>query len=539
MFIATDVPPAVIGRAPTTRPKLLPAITWGLACVAAWTLNGCSGNGEIPPLTDLAVIPLPTSVTDQPGRAALGCNTLIQIDDACPDCVPAGQELIVSIRQALQCDGKRGATGPPIRFLAPATDLPPESYRLQIQPDQITVAASDTNGYLYAAQTLRQLALAVAADDKDPVQLPAGVIEDRPRYAWRGLMLDVARHFFTVDQVKPLIDAAAALKLNRFHLHLTDDQGWRIHIDSWPRLSEVGGATEVGGGQGGFYTQAEYADLVDYAARRGMILVPEIDMPGHINAALSAYGILNCDGVPADPYTGTDVGISSLCLDNDASRQFAADVIGEVAALTPGPYIHIGGDEAFEADDVLYARFISDIRDIVADNNKTMIGWEEAAEAVSDGTWIAQQWLLPERILPAAAAGAPIILSPYDRTYLSFIYDTDFPVGNVWAGALDIYTAYDWDPDTYAKGLDSARILGIEAAVWTEKIPTIADVQLSLFPRLLATAEVAWSDQARRQVDDFITRVASLQPLLDQLQLNYYQTRDIPWPAPSTSATAP
>src|SRR5260221_7536627 len=192
-------------------------------------------------------------------------------------------------------------------------------------------------------------------------------------------MLDVARHFFSVDEVKRFIDLEALHKMNRLHLHLADDQGWRIEIKKWPDLTAKGSRTEVGGTPGGFYSQAEYADLVTYAADRFITIVPEIDMPGHTNAALSSYAELNCDGQAPPAFTGTAVGFSALCVEKDVTYRFIDEVVGEIAALTKGPYFHMGGDEVKTLTPDQYRAFVERVQTIVQAHGKQMIGWDEVA----------------------------------------------------------------------------------------------------------------------------------------------------------------
>src|SRR5690606_7953007 len=228
-----------------------------------------------------------------------------------------------------------------------------EGYALEVTADRLVLEASTQAGIYRGLQTVIQLLpSAIVADQETPVDwlIPAVAIKDYPLYEYRGAMLDVSRHFFSVAEVKKYIDYMAAYKMNNLHLHLTDDQGWRIEIKSWPELTGIGASTQVGGGQGGFYTQEQYKDIVQYAADNYITIVPEIDMPGHTNAALSAYAELNCDGKATEPYTGTEVGFSTLCIDKDITYKFINDVIGELAAMTPGEYIHIGGDESHSTE---------------------------------------------------------------------------------------------------------------------------------------------------------------------------------------------
>ena len=228
------------------------------------------------------------------------------------------------------------------------TNLHDEGYKLDIKADSVLLTAGKPAGLFRGLPTIRQMLPARIESDHvqdGPWRISGGTITDYPHYGYRGALLDVARHFFSVADVKQFIDYLAAYKMNVLHLHLTDDQGWRIEIKSWPKLTDVGSLTQVGGGKGGFYTQKEYREIVQYAKDRYIAVVPEIEMPGHINAALVAYPELNGNAKPATPYTGRQVGFSCLAIDMDITYEFINDVIREVAAMTPGEYIHIGGDE--------------------------------------------------------------------------------------------------------------------------------------------------------------------------------------------------
>jgi len=246
--------------------------------------------------------------------------------------------------------------------LAPGNEkLGKEGYELTITDKLVTLTAGTAAGLFRGVQTIRQLLPAkieLAVKQEGPWKIATGTITDFPDYEYRGAMLDVSRHFFGVEDVKRYIDFLAYYKMNAFHLHLSDDQGWRIEIKSWPNLTQHGGSTQVGGGKGGFYTQEQYSEIVKYASDRYIMIVPEIDMPGHTNAALASYPELNCDGKATELYTGTRVGFSSLCTGKEITYKFLDDVIRELAALTPGPYIHIGGDESHSTKREDYIPFI-------------------------------------------------------------------------------------------------------------------------------------------------------------------------------------
>ena len=282
-------------------------------------------------------------------------------------------------------------------------ELGAEGYELAITKKQVMVFANQPAGLFYGVQTLLQLLNTEnRTSETGKLILPTGVIRDFPTYAYRGSMLDVCRHFFSVPDVKKYIDYLAAFKMNVLHLHLTEDQGWRIEIKKWPKLTEIGGSTEVGGGEGGFYTQEEYKEIVQYAADRHIMIIPEIDMPGHTNAALASYAELNCNGKATELYTGTDVGFSSLCTDKEITYQFIDDVIKELAAMTPGPYIHIGGDETHVTKEKDFIDFINRVKGIVESHGKKMVGWDETAQADLNENTMVQLWASPKYAKMAA-----------------------------------------------------------------------------------------------------------------------------------------
>ena len=410
-----------------------------------------------------------------------------------------------------------------------------EAYDLAIAAQGVRITGRTPAGVFYGMQTLRQLLPAIVEygglrpDKSRTVRLPAGRIADSPRFQWRGAMLDVARHFFPVHDVKRFIDLMALHKLNRLHLHLADDQGWRLEIESWPNLARHGGSTQVGGGRGGFYTQQEYADLVTYARDRYVTVVPEIDMPGHTNAALASYPELNSSGTVSALHTGIEVGFSTLCVDNPVTYAFIEDVVREVAALTPGDYFHIGGDEVRALTPAQYALFIERAAAIVHRHGKRMIGWDEIAPVPLRPDTIVQHWRAEGVTRDAVARGAQVIMSPADRTYLDMKYDPSTPIGLAWAGMLDVRRAYDWDPAAVLAGVPESAVLGVEAPLWTETVATIRDAEFMTFPRLAALAEVAWTASTRRVWEDFIIRLGGQSERWTALGLNYCRAPGIPW----------
>jgi hexosaminidase len=416
-------------------------------------------------------------------------------------------------------------------------DLGPEGYHVSVQPDGVVVRAGSAAGAFYAAQTLRQLLPAAWEHEglRPPrrnapvVTLRAMTIADRPRFEWRGAMLDVSRHFFGLDDVKRYLDLMALHKLNRLHLHLADDQGWRIEIKSWPNLAVHGGSTEVDGGPGGYYTQAQYADIVQYAADRFITIVPEIDMPGHTNAALASYAELNCDGVARPLYTGIEVGFSALCVEKEVTYRFIDDVVREIAALTPGPYFHVGGDEVKTLTAEQYTAFIERVQGIVRSHGKQMIGWDDIAPAKLEPGAIVQHWRPKTSPAEAVAKGARVIVSVADRAYLDMKYHAGTPIGLTWAAIIDVKTSYDWDPAAAAPGVPASALLGVEAPLWAETLATLRDVEFLAFPRLASIAEMAWAPQEDRQWDEFRLRLAAQGPRWTALGVNFYRAPEIPW----------
>lgn len=422
-----------------------------------------------------------------------------------------------------------------------------EAYRIDIQSDKIELVGSDAAGLFYAIQSLRQL---VEGTKAQKIRIQGGLIQDHPAYEYRGMMLDVARHFFPLSDVKHLIDQLAEYKINYLHLHLSDDQGWRIEIKSWPLLATVGGANEVGGGDGGFYTQEEYKELVAYAAKKFITIVPEIDMPSHTNAALNAYGILNpgitvpeefaqpidwnAFGLEEDPkatpyHTGIDVGFSSLDIRSETTYQFVEDVIRELAAITPGPYFHIGGDESLIVPMEDYVYFIERTQDLVKKYGKTTIGWDEVAHAKLFPSSIAQFWAKAENAALAIDQGAKVLISPAVHTYLDMKYDSTTHIGLKWAAFIELDDAYNWEPTQLHEAIGKKDILGIEAPLWTETVVSRGDIEYLTFPRLAAIAEIAWSPESRRSWDDFSQRIKYHGKKWDQKGVNFYRSPKVDW----------
>lgn len=400
-----------------------------------------------------------------------------------------------------------------------------EAYILEIKEEQIRITASEPQGVFLGVQSLLQL---IPYDSDITSFIPTGNIIDYPRYSYRGSMLDVSRHFFAVEDVKRYIDFLASYKMNVLHLHLTDDQGWRIEIKSRPKLTEIGATSEVGDGKGGYYTQEQFKEIVDYAAGKYITIIPEIDMPGHTQAALASYPELNCDGQPRELYRGTEVGFSTLCTRSEVTYEFVDEVIGELAAITPGPYIHIGGDESHVTKPEDYVYFIERIQAIVSKHGKTMIGWDEVARGDIASTSIVQQWNSAGNAQFAADKGLKIIMSPATRAYLDMKYDSTTRLGLAWASLIEVDHGYLWDPDTINL-LQEDAILGIEAPLWTETIESMDDIEYMVFPRIAGYAEIGWSPQHVRSWPSYRQRLAAHGRIFEREQINFYRSPLVDW----------
>jgi hexosaminidase len=478
------------------------------------------------------LVPAPASLTRNDGEPFRLDSTSSIVVGGDADVARTGEMLAARLRAstgyAIPVVTESATSGAIALRLSPAASG--EEYQLSVTRDSVRITGTSA-GIFRGVQTLRQLLPpAIESDMKlaGTWTIPALTIVDRPRFAWRGSMLDVARHFFTVDEVKQFIDLIALYKLNVLHLHLSDDQGWRIEIKSRPRLAAMGGATQVGGGPGGFYTQADYAEIVRYAQERYIAVVPEIDMPGHTNAALVAHPELSCSRIAPALYTGTEVGWSTLCPNKEETYALIDDIVRELAALTPGRYIHIGGDEVEVLTRDEYIRFVERVQGIVVRHGKEMIGWEEVGEARLRPTTLVQQWKSDSAVL-ALQSGAKLIMSPAKRAYLDMKYTNGTELGLTWAAIIEVGDAYNWDPAAYQAGVTERDIVGVEGPIWSETLRNITAVQYLAMPRLPALAEVAWSPQSARDWESFRVRIAAHAPRWNYLGVNYYRSPQVPW----------
>ncbi|NFO02617.1 beta-N-acetylhexosaminidase [Clostridium botulinum] len=402
-----------------------------------------------------------------------------------------------------------------------------EGYEIVTTPKNVKIVAYKAEGISRGVQTLRQL---LPPDiEKNTIandvewNIPVSIINDEPEYNYRGLMIDVARHFFTIDEVKRQIDYAAQYKINRVHLHLSDDQGWRLEIKKYPDLTIIGGSTEVGGGKGGYYTQEEFKELVKYAAERYVEIIPEFDMPGHSNAALASYGFLNKDGKRRPLYTGTEVGFSSFMAHSEETYEFIEDVIKEVSKISPSKYIHIGGDEANSTKKEDYDYFVGKVSKMAEKYEKTPIGWDPIDTSPEiNSSVILQNW--KDSNEAARKKEMKMVISIAQKAYLDMKYNDNTPYGLTWAGYIPVETAYKWDPTDYAP---KELVLGIEAPLWTETISDTKAMDYMIYPRLLGYAEIGWTPKENRDWNQYKNRLKKQGERMKNQGINYYKDSSI------------
>jgi len=493
------------------------------------------------PNTDMAkenLVPMPMKVIATNGGFALDRFTAIYTSENASGFEEVGKFLAKQLKAKTNLDVQVNVNEIPQRegiiYINQSDSLElnaPEAYQIYVTADSVILNSNTAEGAFRGVQTLRQLVPEASNDTlaEYPVwTIPTGKIMDNPVFEYRGSMLDVARHFFSVEDVKKYIDLLAYYKYNVLHLHLSDDQGWRIEIKSWPKLTEIGGSTEVGGEAGGFYTQEEYKEIVDYAAKHFMTVVPEIDMPGHTNAASASYPFLNGNGKKVELYEGTHVGFSTFDTRKDTVYAFIDDVVREISAITPGPYFHIGGDESHVTKKKDYIYFMDKVVDIVKKYDKIPVGWDELATANVDSTSVAQFWGSKENADLAVEKGMKIIMSPAKKAYLDMQYDTLSKHGLHWAAYIPVDSAYIWNPEEY-EGVPMENILGIEAPLWSETISNIDELEYLAFPRAIGYSELGWSTKENRNWENFKVRLANQAPYLDRMNVKYYPSPLIDW----------
>jgi hexosaminidase len=539
--------------------KIKSSITGILLCLTAATTAAASSP-------DLAIIPRPQEVTLTAGAFTLTPDTRIYADSASG--TTAANFLTARLRPA---------TGYPLTTLTnficrkpipggillttkdASTNLGAEGYELTVVPDSVVIRAPTQAGLFYGVQTLFQL-LPPEIFSTNLVatvgwQMPCVQIEDWPRFKWRGLMLDAARHFYNKQEVEQILDAMALQKLNRFHWHLTDDHGWRIEIKKYPQLTQIGAwRTGVGfdldpksttaygpdGRYGGFYTQDDIREVVKYAAARHITIIPEIEMPGHATAALAAYPQFSCTGGPfaIELQGGVFAGIYDPA--NEATFKFLDDVLTEVFQLFPDQYVHLGGDEVPKAtwknspacqalmkrqglrnEEELQSWFMRRMEKFVNAHGRTIIGWSEILQGGLAQNAVVMDWI--GGATEAASSGHDVVMTPSSACYLNN-YQTTNRASEPQAGSgyLPLSKVYAFEPIPAQLAPEfQSHILGAQGNVWTEYIPNLNHLEYMTFPRLCALAEVTWSAKSARDFNDFTQRLKIEEQRLDKLGVNY------------------
>ena len=535
--------------------------------VGAWLFNSCVaaeswpdepgavGSGE------LALIPIPQSVRIGEGAFRWSPGQDVAVHDK----VLLDWELDERLLEVIDPGGLHTATvkgphGPDsgVHLLINPTlwDLGPEAYKLSIREDSLTISSATPTGVFYGIQTLRQLlpqleVEAGASAMYSNWSVPACEITDAPRFGWRGQLLDVSRHFLPLEFVKKNIDYLAALKLNVFHWHLTDDQGWRVPVPAYPKLTSVGawrvgrndlpwhGRPEQAPGEvadyGGFYTREEIAEVIEYARLRGVTVVPEIDVPGHSRAAIAAYPELSCDGVVRGVATGGIMEENALCPGREGTFEFVEQVLASVIELFPSEYIHIGGDECNKSAwetcvdcqgrmaaeglanvEQLQSYFIRRVEGILNAHGRKMVGWDEILEGGLAPNAVVMSWRGEAGGIEAAKAGHDVIMTPSEYCYLDLKQGLPETEPELGYSELLLSTAYSYEPLPKELNADQAKhILGIQGNLWGESIQGEVEANYMLFPRLFAIAEVAWSEPDRKAWRGFMDR---LDPMLLRLE---------------------
>jgi hexosaminidase len=548
-----------------------------LACLVFGAVPSRAQTSPSTAESEIGLIPRPLRLQTRPGTFTLDSGTIIWTDLESATTgrqlaryLEPGTGLTLSVRSggvAPRAQTSRGGAGVIELRHEPslAAALGPEGYRLTVRPGRIVARAAGDAGLFYAVQTMRQL-LPPAVYRDAPLPnvswtMPAVEIEDVPRFPWRGAHLDVARHFMPKEFIKKYIDLLALHKLNVFHWHLTDDQGWRLEIKKYPRLTEVGAwRTETVVGlqnrdstknvhdktpHGGFYTQDDAREIVAYAAARHVTVVPEIEMPGHARAAIAAYPELGVTGEPIAVWT--DWGVTPYILNADSSTvAFMQDVLGEVLRIFPSRFIHVGGDEAakdlwrvspriqarirelgLKDEHELQSWFIRQMDAFLTARGRRLVGWDEILEGgLAPGATV-MSWRGMEGGVAAARAGHDVVMAPLDYTYFNLYETVDrsreplaFP------GYLPLDSAYAFEP--VPRALDSAQarhVLGAQAQLWTEYIPDPKRAEYMSFPRLSALAEVVWTQPARMDFANFLERLRHHLSRLDALDVDYHPLR--------------
>jgi len=437
------------------------------------------------------------------------------------------------------------------------SEIADEGYLLKVSDTNVTLTGKDAAGVFYGVQMLRK---SLPYNGKmELIEFPAGMVQDAPRFGYRGMHLDCCRHFFDVDFIKEYIDLIALHQMNRFHWHLTDDQGWRVEIKKYPRLTEVGSwrkgtvigcNSDVEDGQryGGYYTQEQIREVVAYAQKRHVEVIPEIDMPGHMLAALTAYPELGCTGGPYEVGTRWGVYRDVLCAGNEGAYTFVQDVLDEILPLFPSEYIHIGGDESprtrweachkcqqkikeegfvanekRSAEDMLQSYFTKRIESYINGKGKRVIGWDEVLKGEINPTTTIMAWRGMAGGIAAAKAGHDVIMTPLTHCYFDYVQDTliNYEPQNASIMPITVDKVYTLDVPSELTPDEQMHILGMQANLWTEYVQCDNWAEYMVLPRMAALSECQWLPVAQKDLVDFKTRLLKLLKLYDAYGWNY------------------
>ncbi len=529
-----------------------------LTLLSAFFMCSCANAPERSYNEGINIIPTPLSleiVEAQP--FVLSSETSIYFSD---DQLPSAlQELIAQVELASGCKFNNSSSAESADIVVQIKgdeQLKSEGYTLEVTSEKISIQAQDLAGAYYGMQTLLQL-LPAEVESRERVRnvewsIPTVKIIDEPRFTYRGIMLDVSRHFMPVEFVKKQIDIFAMFKINRLHLHLTDDQGWRIEIKKYPLLTEVGSrrVDSQGNVHEGFYTQEQIKEIVAYAAQRQITIVPEIDLPGHQLAAISAYPELSCRNTVTSPRVIWGVEDVVICPGKEISLNFLDDVITEVAALFPGEYVHVGGDECpkdswkecplcqakikqeglkatdkYTAEERLQSYIVSHMEQTLKGLGKKLIGWDEILEGGLPEDATVMSWRGEEGGIEAAQMGHHVIMTPQQHgLYLNY-YQGDNKIEPVTIGGnslLSVIYDYDPTPESLKESGMEHFVEGVQANVWSEYMTSLDLVEYQIYPRVMALAEIGWSEMERRNYDDFCRRVNNGYVRLDGHNVNYH-----------------
>ena len=521
-----------------------------IASIFLFILFSCRDNYN--QIIEPDVIPMPTSVEKSIGEFIINSQTTLSFDNAFNTSANFLKVFISEGSKIQLITQKKNAN---ISFVKDDA-LAKEAYRIEINSDVLIVKASTDQGAFYAVQSLRQL-MPVSLENKsfegDKIVIQSLIIDDDPQFSYRGMHLDVARHMYSVDFIKKYIDALAMLKLNTFHWHLTEDQGWRIEIKKYPKLQEIAAFRDEtlighysdqpqqfdGKRYGGFYTQEEVKDIVAYATDRFVAVIPEIEMPGHSQAAIAAYPELGCTGKQVKVATKWGVFEDIYCT-KDGTFNFLEDVLDEVMELFPSKYIHIGGDEApktrwktcsncqqkikdegLKDEHELQNYFITRIEKYLNSKGRQIIGWDEILEGGLAPNATVMSWRGIEGAVKAAKQNHDVVMTPTSHCYFDYYQSDKDNEPTAIGGFLPLEKVYNFNPipEELTKE-ESKYIMGVQGNVWTEYMSSEDQVEYMVFPRILAMSEVAWSQPKNKEYKDFVKRVESFNKRLDVLGIN-------------------